>query len=176
MSYDPPTYWTARGEHYAEEKPANWSAEDPNLSDFIDGLRFNSVLDLGCGYGRVGAGLLYRHPGISYTGLDVSPKLAETTAKRLGVHVITTDLAAFQTDSRWDLVLAVSVLGHLLPTQVPTVLERMRTWALRDIVVWDWDETGEHTDYQFAHDYRALMPNAERIPVGRLSIYHERML
>lgn len=173
MAYDPPTYWTQRGETFADEKPY---AEDAPLTAFIDGLHFESVLDLGCGYGRVGDGLLYRHPGISYTGLDVSPKLAELARQRLGQNVITADLATFETACHWDLVLAVSVLGHLLPTQVAAVIERMRSWAMRDVVVWDWDETGAQTDFQFAHDYRTLMPTAERIPVGRMSIYHERML
>ena len=176
MSYDPPTYSAARGRTYATERSADWSAEDSTLVDVIDGLYCDSVLDLGCGYGRVGASIQRRYPGVSYTGLDVSDDLAETTRTRLGAAVITADLATFDTICTWDLVLAISVLGHLLPEQVPVVLDRMRTWALRDIVVMDWDETGKQTDYQFAHDYRSLMPTAERIDVGRLAIYHERVL
>lgn len=176
MTYDPVTYWRDRGRQYASEKPGNWDAEDTVLRDMIDGLYFGTVLDLGCGYGRVGASIKRRFPGVSYTGLDVSDDLAETTRQRLGAHVFTADLATFTTICTWDLVLAVSVLGHLLPEQVPVVLDRMRTWALRDIIVMDWDETGQRTGYQFAHDYRALMPNAERTEVGRMSIYHERIV
>lgn len=175
MTYDPPTYWRERGRTYGKERPADWSAEDTTLVEVIDGLYFGNVLDLGCGYGRVGASIARRYPGVAYTGLDVSDDLAETTRARLGANVITADLATFTTICTWDLVLAVSVLGHLLPDQVGPVLDRMRTWATRDIVVMDWDETGQRTDYQFAHDYRALMPTAERIEVGRLAIYHERM-
>ncbi len=174
VTYDPVAYWRERGRTFASEHPAAWDAEDPALTHVLAPLDSSSIFDVGCGYGRVGAILQRLFPQAAYLGLDVSPDLAATTAKRLGAEVITADLATFDTGRRFDLVLAISTLGHLRPADVGTVLDRMRTWALRDLVVMDWDETGSATGYQYAHDYRALMPTAERIPVGRLSIYHER--
>ena len=175
MTYDPLIYWTDRGRTFATENPAAWDAEDTVLRALLDRLAFDTVFEVGCGYGRVGAAISRSHPRAHYTGLDISPDLAATTAKRMpDATIICADLATYQTDARYDLVLAISVLGHLLPDDVGAVLERLRSWATRDLVVMDWDETGQRTGYQFAHDYRALMPNATRTPNGQLSIYHER--
>lgn len=176
MTYDPVAYWTDRGVHFAEEHPENWNAEDPALSVLLGVLDFSTVLDLGCGFGRVAASINRIKPDAVYTGVDVSPDLVATTQKRFpGKEVICHDLATFETERHWDLVLAISVLGHLRPTDVGVVLNRMRHWATKDIVVMDWDDTGNSTAYQYAHDYRALMPKATRTPSGVLSIYHERI-
>ena len=173
MSYDPVAYWTERGRTFAWEHPASWDAKDRTLSRVLRPLRPQTIFEVGCGYGRVGDQLGSLFPRAVYVGLDVSPDLAEISRYRLGTEIICADLATFDTDRRFDLVLAISTLGHLRPDDVGPVIERMRTWALRDLVVMDWDETGASTAYQTAHDYRALMPDAVRTPVGRLAIYHE---
>lgn len=175
MTYDPVTYWTDRGKTFASEHPENWNAEDPALSMLLGLIPFDTVLDLGCGYGRIAANIARLNPMAAYTGVDVSPDLVATTQSRFpDAEVICSDLAIFTSDRQWDLVLAISVLGHLHREDVGAVLDRMRTWARRDLVVMDWDETGQSTAYQYAHDYRALMPNARRTAAGNLSIYHEQ--
>lgn len=176
MTYDPVLYWTTRGQGWEQEAidQGFWNAENPPLLDLLATLSFESVLDVGCGFGRVGASIMRRWPGVDYTGVDVSPDLIEGARKRLGpeARLIIGDLATFDTDQQYDLVLAVSVLGHIRPEHVGGLLNRMRRWANKDIVHVDWNEVGAQTEFQYGHDYYALHGPAAEIPYGRQTIFH----
>ena len=177
MTYDPVAYWTVRGRTFEAETVAKgWTGETPELMDLLERLRPRSVLELGCGWGRNGVAIARRWPRIRYSGVDVSGALIESACGHLPEATFwVADLATWTTDLRFDVVMAISTLGHLLPPHVPTVLDRMRKAARHDVIVIDWDDTGAATEYQFAHDYRALMPNATRTDLGRLSLYHEHV-
>lgn len=178
MTYDPPTYWIERGLTYEQEATERgWlRSESRPLMRQIGKLRFTSILEVGCGFGRVGAALLRRRPRVAYTGLDVSPELLKGAKQRIPAgEFICADLATFDTDRQWDLVLAAGVLGHLKPEDVGAVIERMRKWARRDIVASDWDAVGERTDYQYGHDFRALYGRGVRtVPMGKQTLFHLR--
>lgn len=180
MTYSPVDYWTERGRGYEQEavREGWWATENVPVHELLDGLTFDSVLEVGCGFGRVGAQVIARRPGVAYTGLDVSPDLI-LAARRIipDGELIVADLATWDTDRRWDLVLSVSVLGHLRPDDIEEVLRRMRTWARRDVVHVDWNEVGASTSYQYGHPYRDIharlgpQPVTE-IPYGRQTIFH----
>lgn len=174
MTYNPVTYWTERGKSYEDElrKKGWWDAENPPLLELLARLEFGSVLEVGCGFGRVGAAILSRWPDVQYTGIDVSPDLIAGAQKRLpGVELLCHDLATFDTDRQWDLVVSVSVLGHLRPEDIGRVTQNLRRWAKRDLVTVDWDDVGASTSFQYGHDYRTLYGQAEVIPMGRQSIF-----
>jgi len=179
VTYDPVTYWQARGRTLEAEARGKgwWGSLDFPLTDLLRTLRPPaSVLDVGCGYGRLAAQVRQLWPRASYTGLDVSADLAAATQLRVpDAEVVCADLVAWEADRTWDLVLAVSVLGHLLPTDVPDVIDKLRDFAKRDLIIMDWDDAGARTPYQFGHDYRALLPDAERTLVTpAMAIYHVR--
>jgi hypothetical protein len=73
---------------------------------------------------------------------------------------------------RWDVVLAVSTLGHVLPEDVGGVIERMQGWARFHVIHVDWDAPGARTDFQFGHDYRSLHGAWPEIPMGRQTLFH----
>jgi trans-aconitate methyltransferase len=174
-TYHPPTYWVERGRTYEQEAHERgwWAVQNEPILALVDRLRFRSVLEVGCGFARVGAAILARHPGVAYTGLDISPDLIDGGRRLLpDQEFIVADLASWETDRRWDLVLSVSVLGHLLPADVRPTIAKLRRWARRDLVTVDWDEVGGETEYQFGHDYRAIYgADAVITPYGRQSIF-----
>jgi trans-aconitate methyltransferase len=175
MSYSPPDYWTKRGKGYEQEAiDRGWhDTENAPILDLLDTLDFRTVLEVGCGFGRVGKAILDRRD-IAYTGLDVSPDLIEGAKRLLPDHeLICADLATWDSDRQWDLVLAVSVLGHLLPTDVPNVIAKLRRMAASHLVTVDWNEVGGQTSFQFGHDYRTLY-GGEAIETlyGQQTIYH----
>jgi SAM-dependent methyltransferase len=176
MVFDPAAYWVERGRGFEEEarKQGWWGAENEPLSDLLSTLEFGTVLEVGCGFGRVGANILSKWPQVKYTGMDVSPDLVAAAKRRLpDSELLVADLATWDTDRKWDLVVSVSVLGHLLPTDIKAVIAKMRRWARNDLVTIDWDEVGGRTDYQWAHDYQKLYPKrVSRTPIGRLAMYH----
>ena len=178
MIYHPAKYWRRRGKVYeAEAIDAGWvDVENEPLFKILDGLEFESILEVGCGFGRVGAALKRHYPGIEYTGLDVSPDMVESAQSRMGdSELICADVASWDSDREWDLVVAVSVLGHILPTDIEHVIAKMRKWG-SDVVAIDWDDVGNSTSFQFGHDYRRIYGDAliSEVPYGRQTVFHVR--
>ena len=170
-------YWTERGRTFESEAVRNgWDrTQEPALDELLSGLRFDSVLDVGCGFGRVGQGLVEARPWLHYTGLDVSPDLVESAQRRLpGREVICADLVTWTDDRVWDLVLAVSVLSHIPPQHVEHVAEKLWQASRRDLIVLDWDAVGASTPYQWGHDFGALFGSdlhcSQRL--GALTLWH----
>ncbi len=89
------------------------------------------VLDVGCGVGRWSLKLAAR--GASVTGIDHSATMVEAARRRarqrgLGRHCrfLVQDLAALEAGDRYDLVLSVTVLQHILePAALRASLQRM---------------------------------------------------
>lgn len=179
MTYVPAEYWIERGKGYeAEAIDRGWvSVENQPLFDLLDTMTFSSVLEVGCGFGRVGRAIMKHYPDVAYTGIDVSPDLIEAARKRLpDAELIVADLATWESDRQWDVVVSVSVLGHLLPTDIAAVIGKLRRWARNDLIAIDWDAPGQSTSFQYGHDYLHLYGSALRYmrPYGRQSVFHVR--
>lgn len=176
---DSAVYWAERGRTFESElyHDGSWGAETPEVLALLERLRFASVLDVGCGFGRMALPLIRRYPDVAYTGLDVSPDLVNGARRNLpsAAELVCVDLRTWVTERRWDLVLAISCLSHLRPDEVGPILARLRAAAVHDLIVVDWDETGRSTEYQFAHDWRALLPGASETPIGRLTMFHAKV-
>ena len=101
--------------------------------------RESSVLDLGCGHGRMALGLLHylRHPG-RYTGFDVDRKQIDSAQQRIGsrepgFEFVWADVYSRETnpagseraesvvlpfdDATYDVIFAASLFTHLLPAE-----------------------------------------------------------
>lgn len=185
MSFSPKAYWSERGKIYEQQAKDGgwWDGEQEHLADFLGGLSFRSVLELGCGFGRVGASIKARWPDVQYTGIDISPDLVAAARKRLpDSHIIEADMVTFSSTRKWDLVLAISALSHVPPEDIGIVVAKIKNWARRDIVVVDWNKVGGLTPYQAGHPFESLLgPDTYKVSVrgpgqmpndGRLSMWH----
>jgi SAM-dependent methyltransferase len=94
-------------------------------ADFIERLRPASVLDAGCGTGRVGRELARR--GIEVVGVDIDPGMLATArekAPNVSWHVA--DLATVDLARSFDaIVMAGNVMIFLAPGSEQTVVENM---------------------------------------------------
>jgi SAM-dependent methyltransferase len=89
------------------------------------------VLDIGCGIGRWSRVLAAR--GASVTGVDLSPTMIEEAQRRAAASGLATrcrfivqDLSVLEIGERFDLILCVTVLQHLLdPGALRAAIERM---------------------------------------------------
>lgn len=178
MTYSPAAYWNERGKHWEAEarRRGFWDQENPELVDLLRTLTFRSVLEIGRGFGRVGAMIAHHWPEVRYTGIDVSPDLIEGARKRLpNAKLIVGDIATMDLVGKWDIVLAVSTLGHLRPEDVGSVLDRMQTWARSHVVHIDWDQPGASTEFQYGHDYRSLHGAWAEVPMGRQTLFYRAL-
>ena len=73
-----------------------------------------TVLDVGCGFGDMGAYLNKTHPNINYTGIDINPLLIQEGLTRFpGVNLICADVNALALE-KFDLVCACGIFNFEL--------------------------------------------------------------
>ena len=170
MTYDPLNYWRARGQTFAEQELA--------IVDLLSSLDFASVLDVGCGPGRLASLVKGIRPDATYTGIDVSPdvlRLAKVRVPDGEFH--RTTLAAFQPKGRtWDLVIASELLMHVPPQSLEASVTLLRKLAAKHVVTLDWTAPGEGASHNFRHDYRAAYAASglrllSARPLGRQTLY-----
>ncbi len=169
MTYEPLSYWRRRGQTFATQELA--------FVDLLSGLSFASVLDVGCGPGRLGALVKGLRPDVSYTGIDISPDVLRLAAVRVpdgSFHETT--LADFRPRRTWDLVIASEILMHVPPPEVGDAIERLSALSNRHVVTIDWTTDGPAASHNFRHDYRTAFASsglsviADR-QVGEQTIY-----
>ncbi|MDQ4070680.1 MAG: class I SAM-dependent methyltransferase [Actinomycetota bacterium] len=113
--------WLAQGEDRSRAYDERWeklAAEGKNVhgeADLVESLGPRSVLDAGCGTGRVAVELARR--GIEVTGVDVDPKMLDVArAKGPAVPWVVADLADVDLGRTFDVVvLAGNVMIFLAP-------------------------------------------------------------
>lgn len=171
--YDPLAYWRERGRTYERDfRPERYREQEAALEELLAPLEFDSVLDVGCGFGRIGT-LLYRlRPGISYRGVDASPDQVAAARRNLPIEARLSVGDLRLVEGRYDLVIASEVLMHL--PDIEDTAARLLGIARRHLVTVDWDAPEGRTagTYCFGHDYARLFPGATRTTVGRQAIWH----
>lgn len=81
------------------------------LAEMLNGPK--SVLDLGCGYGRIAAAFL--QGGYDYVGVDVSPAaVAQAQEREPEGQFVVGDLRTWTTDNRFGVVSLLYVLVHFV--------------------------------------------------------------
>jgi len=149
-------------------------AQQTVLLKVLGPIKFKSVLDVGCGFGRIGELLADRD--VDYTGIDVSDEMIRAARKRLPDGKFrTTSLEAFAPTETYDLVLAVEFLMHVPPEEIVDAVATMRSLANRHIVTCDWTEPIKKAaaPHNWLHDYEALFGDSivRRETVGRQTVY-----
>jgi trans-aconitate methyltransferase len=143
----------------------------------LDALTFDTVLEVGSGFGRITRLIAERWPDARITALDLSSEqLASLQAAVPTVRVIESTIQSFRPGRRhWDLVLAVEVLMHIPPDEIEKIVGKLRKLATSDLVSVDWavpyGETRQMGDSDFCHDYAALYGDAEVVELGAQRLY-----
>jgi SAM-dependent methyltransferase len=177
MSYVPKEYWLERGKVYKQEFQYNkkFKLQEQMLIDYLKKqVSFSTVLEVGCGFGRITKLLLSNFPQITeYVAVDLSPEQIENAKKYvLGVDKITalrfivSDIQSLVLDSKYDLVIAPEVLLHILPSEIKDVIARLEGWSKRNIVNIDWYEEAvprKAAPHNFIHQYEVIYRQLPRV-------------
>ena len=175
MTYEPVAYWRERGKVYQRDfRPARYRDQEAALDRILRSFLFASVLDVGCGFGRIGELVYAINPDVAYLGVDLSPDQIAAARKLLplSARFALVDARRLDLTARYDLVISSEMLMHVPPTDVADVAFRLRRIG-RHVVTVDWDAPGKTAgSYCFGHDYEELLPGAEVMTVGRQAIRH----
>jgi trans-aconitate methyltransferase len=170
--YRPREYWANRGKVYRQQFKRNRKREmqEHMLIDYLKTLPpFQGVLEVGCGFGRITKLILENFSSIQeYMAVDLSREQIEEAKKYVGdridrnIKFLATEIQSLNLNRRYDLVLSVSVLMHILPNEIESVMNKLIGMTGRDMVNVDWyeipvpEDSGNHN---FVHKYESIYRN-----------------
>jgi SAM-dependent methyltransferase len=192
VQYIPHEYWSERGKNYKQEfrYNKNFELQERILLDYLINIPssfspLSTVLEVGCGFGRITKLLLSNFPNIQeYTAIDLSPdqienakefvKPAIDTKKNNPLTFMVSDIQSFQNEKKYDLVISSEVLMHILPSEIEQVMNRIVDMSNEHIINIDWYEgktPWNAAPHNFIHQYEKIyksMPKVSdvyRIPI-----------
>ncbi len=170
MTYDPHAYWTERGKTYSREAfpQKHFALQESAIVEALRSRRGQSVLEVGCGFGRITRLVLEQIPGITrYVASDLSADQIDAArtyvGERPGLEFRVSDIQSLPEGERFDVVLASEVLLHVPPTDIVTVIGCLLGHAQRHLVHIDWWQGSDFqassrqtSPWNFHHDYPAI--------------------
>ena len=178
--YNPQKYWYEHGKTYKEQfrYNKNFELQESLVIDYLKKIlasssSFSTVLEAGCGFGRITKLLLSNFPNIQeYQAIDLSPDQIEN-AKEFTRSVVETrsdnplnfmvsDIQSFQIQRKYDLVIASEVLMHVLPSEIERVMIKLVNMSNHHIVNIDWYEKvkpRKMAPHNFIHEYENIYRN-----------------
>jgi FkbM family methyltransferase len=169
VGFDVNAYWLKRGKTYMAENQHTTLPYAQQELFIIDALRshevpMRTVLEIGCGYGRITRRLAEAFPEAQITAVDISPdQLRNARAHcadfldRISFHEYDIQSQEPLPGDSFDTAIAVVTLQHHPPDYVHSVVERLLHVA-DNVVNYDWSEpyTGPVAAHVWNHDYAEI--------------------
>lgn len=166
--YKPKDYWEKRGKVYKKEYKRSESSEKQEkiLVEYLKSLSFDTVLEFGCGFGRITKLLLENFPIKKYVAIDLSPDQL-SNAKDLckefdNVSFVQSTIQDFNPDEKFDLVLGIEVLLHVIPEEINEVVKKLVNLSKKNLVHIDWYQEKPpkiRSPHNFIHPYEKIYEN-----------------
>ena len=149
MSYNPSEYWHERGKVYKNnfKYNKNFFLQEELIITYLNENVFTpdestkSVLELGCGYGRITKLLLTKFPTLikEYFAVDLSPHQIENAKKYVDSNndkliFSVSDIQSFDTNKKYDLVILSEVLLHVLPSEIDSIIKKILLLSDKHII------------------------------------------
>lgn len=170
MSYNPFDYWKEPAKIYKKFRYDKYKIlQEEFLLDHLDALNnFHSVLELGCGFGRLTKLLLTRYSEIhEYVAVDLSVHQIENTKSYLysiiflhkGLEFQVSNIQSFKSEKKYDLVILSEVLMHILPSEIDSIIGTLVSLSNKHIINIYWFEETlpeKIAPHDFIHPYELL--------------------
>ena len=165
--YKPVDYWTKRGKKYKDDFVHDefFKIQEITLVDYLKTIQFESVLEYGCGFGRITKLLLDNFELKRYKAFDLSEDQinnAKKTCSNQDVKFEVSTIQDYNDDQKYDLVIGVEILMHIIPTEISTVLEKLMHFTENHLMNIDYYEDSLVTKlakHNFCHDYESIYKN-----------------
>jgi SAM-dependent methyltransferase len=149
------------------------------IPEVIDDLKFDSVLEIGVGDGRLTKMVYLNHTPKKYDVLDINEfNLVEVKNKFPNVHTILADITNFRIQDKYDLIISCETLMHILPEHFQQVMDNI-CQASKQIINIDYSEdlqSSTLSTHNFLHDYEgAYIRNGFKVTkkrMGKQVLFH----
>lgn len=146
-----------------KERVEGYELQEQILEETLAPLSYSSVLEIGCGFGRMTKLILKKKPE-RYVAIDVSlDQINHAKTIAPGPEFIQTPVEDFKTNETFDLVVASEVLMHIPPHRIKGVIASMKGWSKKYIINADYANLAHIHQPQWAgnryawiHDYKTL--------------------
>lgn len=184
MSYIPNEYWKHRGKDYKKnfKYDHKFELQEQMLIEYLKKYSFDSVLEIGCGFGRITKLLLTNFPKIKeYFAFNLSAHQVENAKINItevenntNTQFAVSDIQSFQPIQKYDLVIASEVLMHILPSEIEHIIQKLVSLSTRYVCNIDWFEDKvpkKAESFNFIHQYEKIynnipsIKNVYRIPI-----------
>lgn len=190
--YNPNQYWIEHGKKYKEqfEYNKNYRLQETMLIDYLKNISpFASVIEIGCGFGRITKQLLSNFPDIEeYIAVDISPHqvknaieyVKEAFKRNIMIQFIVSDVRFLEIHKKYDLVLASELLMHIPPSEINDIIRKLVGLSNKHVVNIDWYERQSPKNaasHNFIHRYQKIYDEISSITqVNQIPIVKKRLL
>jgi len=193
VKYKPEKYWLKRGKVYRKrfQSSEDTQKQEKKLIEVLNQFKFETVLEFGCGFGRISKLLLDNFPIKKYNAFDISPHQVNHASKLCeqfsNASFEVKQIQDFKSDKKFDLVIGVDVLMHILPAEIDDVIYKLAEFSKHHMVNSDWyvdipPQKRIPNPHDFLHQYKKIyekiptVKSVERIPFNEQgSIFHAIM-
>lgn len=189
LKYEPTKYWQKRGEVFYSEDPydnTKFRQQEKAFLDYISKLDFSTVLEVGCGFGRMTKLVLNEFPNIvNYDAIDISKHQIENAKKHVQsdkVKFQQSTIQDFKPQKKYDIVFSTYVLMHVKPDEISPVITKLVGLSNKFVINVDWYQEPKpiiHEGHNFVHDYEKLYqtnPEVETVDKIRVPIEKPRTI
>lgn len=134
--------WIKQSARYTRLKDPSTKIVIDEISKNIKNNKFNSVLEVGAGDGRLIGGLSNKYENVKYCSTDINPELSKFVEKKyLNVRSFVDDVVdtSFKINS-FELVYTYQVLQHVPPDEIERAIKELMRVAKKE--VWMWEGIG----------------------------------
>lgn len=162
LKYDEKKYWEKRSASWVEQSKVD-VVDEKKIKRILKELKFDSVLDIGCGSGR----FVPYFKDKEYHGCDISKSLVEVCRTNFPEKDFYTSAVENIKPMRekYDLIFSYTCLEHVTPENIKKAVEAIKRTGKKLLLIEPVGFTPDG-DYCFPHDYDKLFTVEKKIQLG----------
>ena len=169
--YKPIDYWQKRGVTYKNKFVHDnvLKAQEDFILNYLKNLSFTSVLEFGCGFGRIAKLILDNFSIDTYKAFDLSIDQINNAKKlcvNYNVDFQVSTIDDFVDKKKYDLVIGCKVLLHIPPADIKNAIEKLSSFSNSNMINIDFYEDKPSTKlakHVFLHQYDTIYRNLPNV-------------
>jgi len=128
-------FWLKKGKKYYKSEVKRYPLLE--VPEYLKRFSFNSVLEFGCGTGKITKLILDNFKVDDYVAFDISPDQinhAKLQCQKYQVDFQISSIQKFTTNKKFDLVMGTAILGHIHPNDIMAVIQQLLSYTKKHFI------------------------------------------